>query len=357
LSYSAELAFKMRQEFGTGWLEREFGSDALVEPILENSFASDGVFELVGHGRVTNEKCGTFSHFVGCVNKDLHNKTVWIKKNGVQTLVNCSGKAFVRKVFCSCGKPSCPKCYKYGWAVREARRIAARLEKASLKFGLVEHIVASVPVRDYGLEHSDLRRKVDKILKARGVHGVKIFHGFRYDYVKLTWYFSPHFHVLGFVLGGYRCRGCKDAVCIGKGNFNRCEGFEAVTRQLWVNDGYIVKVLAKRKTVVGTAWYQLNHASIKKGVKRFHVATWFGVCSYRKLKVTIELKKRVCPICGRDLVKLRYCGRDSSVLDCFGSEASLCKEFEFLSDLEDAIGLELWCVDNRHGWNRHGWED
>ena len=57
---------------------------------------------------------------------------------------------------------------------------------------------------------------------------------------------------------------------------------------------------------MGTAWYQLNHASVKRGVSRFHVATWFGVCSYRKLKLTVELKKAVCPICQHDLERLFF---------------------------------------------------
>ena len=59
--------------------------------------------------------------------------------------------------------------------------------------------------------YEDLRNKVVKILKSRGViGGCLIFHGFRYNNVRL-WYWSPHFHVLGFVLGGYsRCRNCKD---------------------------------------------------------------------------------------------------------------------------------------------------
>ena len=73
-----------------------------------------------------------------------------------------------------------------------------------------------------------------------------------------------------------KCRHCRDKICIGNGNFNRCNGFEAGTRRLNVNDGYIVKVLGSRKTIFGTAWYQLNHASVKKGVSRFHVATWFA---------------------------------------------------------------------------------
>lgn len=64
-----------------------------------------------------------------------------------------------------------------------------------------------------------------------------------------------------------------------------------------------------------TAWYQLNHASIKVGVKRFRVATWFGCCSYRKLKVTVERKKDLCPICGSELERLRYSGSKAFICD------------------------------------------
>jgi len=326
--YDAELAFKTRQEFG----DRDNSFD---EPEVKNAFGNYGDFQLVGQGKVTNEKCGQFVGFRGCPNVDLHKL---ITLDGV----NYSGKVYVRKVFHSCDKPSCPVCYKHGWAVREAGRIEARLREASKRFGLIEHIVASVPPRDYGLSLKALRSQVDKALKKRGVHGVKIFHGFRYS-VRKQWYWSPHFHVLGFVLGGYKCRGCmKD--CAG------CDGFEVRTRKHFQNDGYIVKVLPKRKTVGGTAWYQLNHASVKKNITRFHVATWFGVCSYRKLKFTAEYRKRVCPICQHDLVKLMYVGRDRSVLACYGSTISNCEEREFFDDLEDKIGLELWVVDNRHGW-------
>lgn len=59
---------------------------------------------------------------------------------------------------------------------------------------------------------------------------------------------------------------------------------------------------------VGTAWYQLNHSSYRVGAKRSNVATWFGCCSYRKLKVTVEKKKDLCPICHEELLKLHYLG-------------------------------------------------
>ena len=323
MSYDdGSLAFKLRQEF-------KVGEDRLdVESPEEGSYGSHGEFQLVGHGQQTNGKCGTFSAFYGCVRSELHH---------IRTLhgVNYTGKAYVRKVFHSCDKPSCPICYKYGWAVREAMKIEARLKEGHKHFGAVEHIVASVPIRDYGLDFNELRLKAVKALSARGiVGGVLIFHGFRYN-LRHYWYWSPHFHVLGFILGGYMCRGCKKG-CVG------CSGFEGRTRRMFETDGYIVKVLGERKTIGGTAWYQLNHASIKVGVRRFHVVTWFGNCSYRKLKVTAEMRKQACPICNHELVKLWYFGAKKIPLD----RSSPDFRRDFVDDLEES-GRPVWVVATR----------
>ncbi len=44
-------------------------------------------------------------------------------------------------------------------------------------------------------------------------------------------------------------------------------------------------------------------------VKRRHVVvTWFGNCSYRELKVTYEVRKMLCPLCGHDLEDGVYTG-------------------------------------------------
>jgi len=275
-------------------------------PLMENGWASFGDYRLVGNGEVTNSFCGVWCSFRGCLNVDKHDKTDLYGNN-------FSRKIYVEPVFHSCNKPSCPVCYKSGWAVRQAGRIEARLKEASKRFGRAEHIICSVPSRDYGLEFKALRRKAVKVLKVRGVvGGVLIFHGFRFNKRKWNWYWSPHFHVLGFVLGGYgRCRGCnRKWNCL-----KNCGGFDDRSYQCFLKDGYFVKVLGKRETVFGTAWYQLHHASVKKNVVRFHVATWFGVVSYRKLKVTIEKRKEVCPICQHDLVRVDYFGDKRFVED------------------------------------------
>jgi hypothetical protein len=58
-------------------------------------------------------------------------------------------------------------------------------------------------------------------------------------------------------------------------------GFNGREVRGFEKDGYIVKVMGERKTIFGTAWYQLNHSTIRTNVKRPHACTWFGVCSYR----------------------------------------------------------------------------
>ncbi len=270
-------------------------------PLLDtlNSYGEYGVFQLVGHGKRTSEQCGTFFHFQGCLRTDLH---------GINTLdgKNYSGKVFVRRIHHWCHKPSCPVCYKSGWAVRQAHNIDLRCEEASKKYGQVEHIICSVPTKDYGLKFQSLRQKAVKVLKKRGViGGCLIFHAFRYS-IKKQWYWSPHFHVLGYILGGYgQCRHCKR-----KGNcLKGCGGFD--DRNYWEGykkDGWVVKVLGERKSAFGTAWYQLNHSSYDKTKKRFHISTWFGVCSYRKLKVTPKKRKELCPICQHELIDIKYVG-------------------------------------------------
>ncbi len=323
-----------RCELMAEFVLRDLENDFDEEPVDVGNFQY-GNFQLVGHGKVTNVFCGKYMKFKGCLRVELHNRTTL---DGV----DYRGKVYVKPVYHSCDKPSCPICFKHGWAVREAKAIDVRL-KESRRFGKAEHIVCSVPARDYGLSLDALRLKARKVLFKRGVvGGVLIWHAFRFALGR-GWYWGPHFHVIGFILGGYSCRGCTKS-CLG------CSGFEAVTRKFnqgfrdekgrYIRgDGWIVKVLGERKSVYHTAWYQLNHASIDVTKKRFHIATWFGVCSYRKLKLTVEKFKAVCPICGHDLEDIRYFGNRVFVLDRSSPEYKGSFFADFVED-----GRVVWAV-------------
>ena len=319
--------------------EDEFDDSGSLKEFAISQYATFGPFQLVGNGVKTNEWCGTFSSFRGCLRTDLH--------EGVK-IFDCkdyTGKVYVEIHSHSCHRPSCPVCY-LSWATREAHKIESRLAEAEKRFGKAEHVVASVTIGDYGLGYEDLRDKVVKVLESRGViGGCMIFHGFRYNTVRL-WYWSPHFHVLGVIKGGYKCRNCNHE----RRDCRACNGFNGREVRGFEKDGYIVKVMGERKTVFGTAWYQLNHSTIRTNVKRPHACTWFGVCSYRKLKVQVEKQKSLCPICGEELVKLHYLGRRCIAKD----RTSHGYIGSFIDDLLDVDGLPIWVEAPSDSYVRYG---
>lgn len=116
-----------------------------------DGFGVFGDFVLVGHGKVTNDRCGKYLSLLGCLDEEAHRH---IGLDGT----NFSGKGYLRAVRCSCNKPSCPLCYR-AWAVRSAKVVEAKLFEASKTRGKVEHIIVSVPVKDYGLDFKVLRAK------------------------------------------------------------------------------------------------------------------------------------------------------------------------------------------------------
>jgi hypothetical protein len=294
---------KFLKVLGFGKDESEWITQYDSWPIREG-FRSE--YTLVGRGGVTNSECGRHRFFEKCkdvVNHhdEFENKVVWHN--------------FVK----SCGRPSCSRCFKYGWATREANNINSRFLTAQDVLGFpyasVEHVVASVPKSDYGLSYEALSKRGILALKASGVpSGCTILHGHRKDYVKRDLLFSPHFHCLGYInplVGGYKCRSCPHLKCSSRMRVycdapkDSCDAFEQVTRRAHVNDGWIVSlaknekgVIEKRKSLFGTAWYQLEHSSLKVGVQRFQIVKWFGSVNNRKLKTVRRPLEYKCVACG-----------------------------------------------------------
>ena len=319
-----------------------------IEPYVDSQF-EHGCFKLVGHGDKTNDKCGVFSgRYMGCDRVDSHDKTTL---DGV----NHAGKVHVsRAIIHTCDKPDCPICFKDGWAKRQARTALALLEEASKHYGLPEHIITTFPPRDWELPIEKLRAKARKAMTDRGIlSGISIFHGFRFHKKLRYWRWGVHFHCVGFVLGGMRrCRRCPKTY--GKVNCAGCDGFWGRTFRAYEKDGIIVKIKGKRKSVGGTLWYQLNHATVKKGSTRFKVATYFGVL--HRMKVTVELRKSVCPICGHDLVKLRYVG---SLIDPFFLLYARNFEADYLEQpkIEWVVPEVVWVRDVSSGNYKYRSED
>lgn len=81
-------------------------------------------------------------------------------------------------------------------------------------------------------------------------------------------------------------------------------------------------------------------------VKRPQACVWFGVCSYRKLKVTVEKHEDLCPICGEELYKVLHFGSKRIVRDIDSSGYVL----EFLDDLIGVDGLPNWVKAPERGY-------
>jgi hypothetical protein len=268
-------------------------------------------FQYVGMEEATRANCGKPMFLNGCSDGEAH-------KGVVVDGVLCTGKSFMQIVLNSCDRPTCKVCLN-SWKVRLANKIGSRLFELSKRFGKVEHITVSPPKKDYGLPFEVLRRKAEAVALSRGVSGNMIVHAFR-GHSRRSTTFSIHFHVMGFVEGGFdRCRSCVHK----RGDCKVCDGFKGRQVRGFAKDGYIVKVLSERQNVhakyldkgetfrpnvVGTLVYELGHATVLRGVKRFHVSVWFGKCAYSNAKVKVVVKKRCCPICGQELVKHVYRG-------------------------------------------------
>jgi hypothetical protein len=262
----------------------------------------------VGRGVKSSNLCASYRSLSVCDNVEGHKGK---SLNGV----DCTGKVIVRLNHLWCKKSSCPVCFIRGWSVNRARAVDGRFVEGDRRgLGKVEHIMVSVAVADRGLPESAMRKKCRSALKDRGViGGGMIFHGYRIDKEREVLIWSPHYHALGYIEGGGfdRCRNC-----VHKGEDCRsCDGFKGKEVRGYAKDGYLVKVMPARKTIFGTAYYQLNHATIRLGIKRFHSLTWFGSCAKHKFK-SAEVKVKIsCPVCEEEMVRSVHMGERHIVKD------------------------------------------
>jgi len=255
----------------------------------------------VGRGVKSSDFCGVHRGYDVCKDVEAH-------KGKVVDGVDYTDAIAVRHKHWWCKKAGCPVCFIRGWSVREARFIEARLLLAVERgFGEVEHVVVSAPEKDYGLSEKVLRERARAVLSACGVVGYcMIFHGYRIARGRRVLAWGSHYHVLAFLDGGYdKCRQCKGGDC------RACGGVEGRCYKAFDDTGWIVRVLEKRETVYGSAWYQLHHSTIRLGIKRFHVVTWGGRVAYNNFRSEgLNLKaESPCFVCGGEMTKHFYVGK------------------------------------------------
>jgi hypothetical protein len=207
--------------------------------------------------------------------------------------VEISGKAYVEWYLRSCGRLECPVCYEKA-AAAEAHKIAYRLKSVGRSLGLAIHVIVSPPKSLWNLPYEKLRMKMYRIAKKGGFRGgSSIWHPYRKHAGTKEWYFSPHFHLIGY-------------------------GWIVWNEAMFKATGWVMKNRGIRRSVEATAFYQISHCGLDMN-KRWsedwrlyrprHSITWFGKLAYNKLQIPKEeQEKRVCPICGQELEELYLMG-------------------------------------------------
>lgn len=271
-----------------------FGLDEQKSP-----FGSVDAWVMASGGEV-KEDCGKTLVF-GCLNVEEHLE----ENHRLDGSESHAGKVYVDLRRHSCMRLECPVCYEKA-AAREAGRIEHRM-KAWHSRGKPIHFVVSAPFSLYYLSIERLREIAYKVARSVGFWGGScIVHPWRERCKicgtpkdgtekrclncgcgELVWYFSPHFHMIGY------------------GFISGEKVAKEYARSGWISK----KVGATREeedAVFKTAMYQVSHCGVKKNR---HSVTWFGAMAYSKLKVEKEIvAKKVCPLCGSELEALRYLG-------------------------------------------------
>ena len=206
----------------------------------------------------------------GCLNVEAHTGT------------ECEGKGYVKTFQRSCYRADCVIC-ESKWRARESNKATRRIEKYEEKSGKhAKHIIISPPQWLHRKSKKELSKLCYKILKDVGcIGGTVIFHPFRHDKRFKDWYYSPHYHIIGF---GW---------------------IECVTENYQKN-GWVVKNKGFRDSTFATFYYQLSHAGIKRNN---HTLIWFGDLSYSKLKIEKEdVDNNICPYCHAKLREVESYG-------------------------------------------------
>jgi hypothetical protein len=293
LNQSPRLGWKGQGETvdGMGWTAGRHASTVALSPpapegisaVSENRDSHvEVLWSLPGHG-VAYQDCGHL-RYRGCLNVEGHRQSALD--------LEILGKVYVEWYRRSCGRLECPTCYEKAAALG-AHRIAYRLAAVGRSYGRVIHLIVSPNKRDFGLLYRKLRSKAYKIAKRAGFRGgAAIFHPFR-KHPRKGWYSSPHFHFLGY-------------------------GWINWSKNTYEATGWVVKNVGIRRTVEGTAFYQLSHCGVStiktqsidgRSYRETHSVTWFGKLAWNKLRIEVEAQEiHVCPICGLELVPLLYLG-------------------------------------------------
>lgn len=258
----------------TSLLPLDAGSSSIIKllgkPFLYKNFYSTvrvsslNYANFPGRGKPTKETCGKFFKAYSC---------------------NC--KSILKTKFHSCYKLDCPICYQKG-INRSAERISYRFIKILQYTHLpMRHISfdTNEPINNYN-DYVKLRKKINRIVKQNDLHGLLIFHAWRFPKKRImtNWKTqpdrqkvkirkgagveSPHFHFIG---AGYLP---EQKIFIEKYGFHYSNITE---RNKKIGKPYKLRTRKAFKRLVA---YLLSHAGLINGKS---TTTWLNQFSYNRL--------------------------------------------------------------------------
>jgi len=274
-SKKSEVTIKEKRELVEYWkgIHKDTNWDEFSYDLKHGKKSSKQILlKMVGTSE-PKESCGVFVT-EGCDNTLSHPKEMLYAQN--------------KRLTCKSAK--CSVCWD-SWLVRESSRVTERIdefrmlgERKGFRSTTPIHVIVSPPKWIRNLSWTELKKTFRKMVKRAGIiGGVSMFHAGRLSSDKKTWFYSPHFHMIGF-------------------------GWVVNTNKISSEEGWVIKNKGIRKTsaeVYSTVAYLLSHTAIAKGI---HSVTWFGDLSY-SAKYASELKREIeeseadrCPYCSQYLV-------------------------------------------------------
>ena len=276
-------------------------NNPLYLALPQSNFLSSEKLIMVGSGQAKTT-CGNIKFGIRCSNFDCENPS--------------QGFGFT-----TCYRLACPVCRDT--AIRRlARSVSERIEgmygaysQKRVRLGAISHVQISTDPKSPDLHpdvlstvagYNNLLKKVYKLLRenVRDYGGVLIFHPWRQvgedspdSPDKKKWEWSPHFHYLGW------------------GYFRKADDFYRLTGWTYSKIGQGVKVGQKdesRRSIYGTAYYQLTHCGIFTDIKGRHqllqAVRYVGMLSPAKggyVYGESVVRVNTCDCCGSDIHRYR----------------------------------------------------
>jgi len=296
-----------------------------IQPSMRSSF--DG-WLLPGHQKAL-DWCSEW-RLRGCLRSDLHVhdpdcRTAHMTLDGLAY----EGLDEIEVFKCSCGRLSCPICYKKA-CLKHALKIEHRMRAFKIKGRNLKaiHVVVSPPKEVWQrFDMNALYRMAYRIAERCGVYGGSIIpHPWRKageddlldeNPVKVSgvWAESPHFHIIAY-------------------------GWVHRSKENYAESGWIVKNLGVRRSIAATASYQLSHCGVHP---KHHSVRWFGALAYNKMRCSpLPRQSHPCPSCGLEMYPVKTVLAEHLPLIISLMQSSL-NEGDFFHVEHGVFAENRWC--------------